>query len=216
MFDATTFAEVATIAVPGGNVTSLTYCPTSGLLYGNNFPLTTFVQAWNLHEAISTTTTNNFNIPIVGGSVQVDVVSTAGMVVGRLVTIDLANYLVLSIDNATQVTVENVDGVPAALVLAGAFVSMDGIGLSTSIAMPEAVNGVYYDSSFDRVICHGVSETLYMINPADQTIACSVFVGMSMTFWTNLGNSGSRLFIPTSNFPAFPTIPTDNAYHVIT
>ena len=216
VFDAATFAEVSRITVPGGNVTSLTYCPANGCLYGNNFPLSSLIQVWKFHEAISTSTTVNFNIPAVGGQVQVDVVSTEGMVVGRLITIELANYTIISVDNATQVTVENIDGIPANLVLAGAIVSTEGIALSTSIAMGEAVSGVQFDADFGRVICHGVSETLYLIDPATQVVGCSVLIGMSMNFATNMGNSGCKLFVPTANFPAFPTIPTDNAYHTIT
>jgi hypothetical protein len=168
-----------------------------------------------MQETVSGVTALNFIIPAVGADVVVTLDDTTGLVVGRIITVDLANYYVESILSSTLVNLTNIDGVPATLVLTGSVYSTPGVAISSTITMPEAINNVYYDASFDRILVAGISQTLYAINTALPTIDCSVFVGMDISY-TNLGNSGCRLFLPTYNAPAFPAIPTDNAYHVIT
>ncbi len=210
VFDALTFSLVATLTVGGGNAIEMAYCPTNRCLYAGHFPLSV-IRVWKCNELTATTTNVNFIIPGVGGQVQVDIGSTVGMVVGRTVTIDLANYTIISVDSANLVTVENLDGVPTTLVLAGAPVSYEGIILITSIATPTPPFGVVYDSRFDRIIyANFAAQTVFTIDPATQLSDCGLLLGMEPN-WTNLGNSGCKLFLATGDTSFDP----DNGYHTL-
>jgi len=215
IFEGATLTLVATLAVTGGNATSLAYCPTNRCLYAGLFPQSA-VRVWELDTNAFTNTSVNFVVPGTGSDVQITVGTTTEMAVGRSVTIDGSIYTIVSVDSPTLVTVKNVDAPPATLVMAPALVNYLGITLVGSIALPEPPSACSYDGQFDRIVTGAnAAQSIRFIDPALQAIACSVFLGTEVTQWNNLGNSGCQLFIPTNNFPAFPTIPTDNLYHVI-
>jgi len=193
-----TFGLIATLAVIGGNATFMAYCPANRCLYAAIFNLS-LLRVWKLDSLIATNTTADFVVPGTSSTVAVQVVTTTDMLADRAMTINGSHYTIVSVDSGVQVTVRNIDAPPTTLVTAPAAVSFEGIAFLTDIALGSNSAGLAWDSRFGRIINGSFALTLVnIINPATQTLDCTVGYGTSVSFGT-LGNSGCKAFIPANS-----------------